>query len=123
MIIHHESEEGSVADVSIFLKGETNAPFNSFFEELNPGEWIMSASRDYLVDKSPNLNDIVHGGFNKYHSHSVYMYTGSDTAPPCWQGVWKFIFEEPVKVSEAQLTEILKKSFSQVSSETNARRT
>lgn len=32
---------------------------------------------------------------------SVYYYTGSDTVPPCEEGYVRYVFENPVYVSES----------------------
>ncbi len=39
----------------------------------------------------PNMNDLFNGGSDAY-DHSFYLYSGSDTEPPCAQSYLKFYF-------------------------------
>jgi len=42
---------------------------------------------------------------------SFYLYSGSETLPPCKQGILKFVMANPIFVLDYQIQEIIKKNF------------
>lgn len=52
------------------------------------------------LDNDINLDEIYKESAKIYMNKSVYFYTGSDTVPPCEEGVMRFVFAYPIYISK-----------------------
>jgi len=55
------------------------------------------------LDEKVNVNEIVPGGARLFYNKSFFMYVGSESRPPCTEGVFRFVFKTPIKVRQSQL--------------------
>ena len=95
----HQSSDGKVAGVTVFLKaGAPNATVQKLWEHMPQTE-----SKELAI---PGV-DVDPGGLLP-HSRTYYLYTGSLTAPPCTEGVIWYILKAPVEVSPAQIDSFAK---------------
>jgi carbonic anhydrase len=96
MVLHlmHKSAEGKVAGVAVLLKsGAANATVQQLWEHMPATEGQQAVSG---VDLNPAAMLPRATGY--------YTYTGSQTAPPCSEGVTWFVLKTPVEISAAQIT-------------------
>ncbi len=94
MHLVHESEEGNLAVVGVFIEsGRENADFTPIWDQLPsvPGESLHNESVSF------NAIDLLPG------PRSIYHYDGSLTTPPCSEGVKWFVLTTPIEMSEAQI--------------------
>ena len=96
MTLHlmHASADGRVAGVAIFLKpGKANPVVQALWDQMagtpGPSRPIPGLS----VDPSALLPA----------GRGYYAYQGSQTAPPCTEGVQWFVLKTPIEVSPAQI--------------------
>src|SRR5579872_128379 len=95
----HESEDGKVAGVTVFIAaGKENATVQKLWEHMpttKGGEQEVSGVEVNPADLLP-------------HDLSYYMYMGSVTAPPCTEGVTWFVLKTPVEISKEQIGKFAK---------------
>lgn len=90
---HHTDKNGNMVKVGVFLEasGQTNKAIEKFWNEIpfNRGE------------KAPSirLNPEVFLPFKRRYFH----YSGSETTPPCEEGVTWIVLDQPVVISIRQL--------------------
>lgn len=105
MVIHlmHQASDGRVAAVAVLVKaGSANASVQSVVERL----WAhmpRSAGPEHLV---PNL--VINPAGLLPRETSYYTYQGSQTAPPCTEGVTWFVLKTPVEISPAKISAFAK---------------
>lgn len=95
MEIHlmHQASDGKVAGVTVFLvSGSANATVQKIWKHMPKREGQREVSG---LDINPaNLLP---------HDLAYYTYTGSQTAPPCTEGVTWFVLKTPLQVSREQI--------------------
>jgi carbonic anhydrase len=101
MVIHlmHASSDGKVAAVAVLLKaGRSNPTIQQLWEHMpktkGPSEMIAGVE----VNPATLLP----------HNNSYYMYAGSQTAPPCTEGVTWFVLKTPVEISPDEINAFAK---------------
>jgi len=100
MQVHHVTEDGSrSAIVSFFIdhNDDESNYINDFFTQLNPQSW-STESETFLQQVS--LNFAYKGGLKQSYRKSYFYYRGSESIPPCVEGVDRFILEEPLTASK-----------------------
>jgi carbonic anhydrase len=101
MAVHlmHASSDGKVAAVTVLLKaGSANATVQRLWDHMpqTPGtEHVISGVE---IDPTGLLP----------RTFGYYTYAGSQTAPPCTEGVTWFVLKTPVEVSPAQIAAFAK---------------
>ena len=95
MVLHlmHQSGEGKVAGVAVLLKaGKANATLARLWAHMPKAEGEEKVAR-----LEANPLDLVP------RKHGYYTYVGSQTAPPCNEGVIWFVLKTPVEISAQQI--------------------
>lgn len=101
MVLHlmHVARDGKVAGVAVLLKAGN---VNSAVKEL----W------EYMPKTADKLEEIPRAEFNPAgllpHNRGYYMYMGSQTAPPCTEGVTWFVLKFPMEISTDQINAFAK---------------
>jgi carbonic anhydrase len=95
MVLHlmHRAPDGEVAGVAVFLKaGSANPTIQQVLSHMPPTEGQLAAPA-VTLDPTGMLP----------HDTAYYMYRGSQTAPPCNEGVTWFVLKTAVNVSATQI--------------------
>jgi carbonic anhydrase len=95
MVLHlmHKADDGEVAGVAILLRaGQANETLQRLWQHLPPHEGQLAVPGLELNPAGMLPTD---GGY--------YTYLGSQTAPPCTEGVRWFVLKTPVEVSAEQI--------------------
>jgi carbonic anhydrase len=95
MVVHlmHQTSDGKAAGVAIFLKaGSVNAAVQLVWEHMPKTEGQQDVAG---VELNP-------AGLLP-HTTGYYTYKGSETAPPCAEGVTWFVLKTPVEISAEQV--------------------
>lgn len=95
MVLHlmHRADDGEVAGVAVFLQaGQANATIQQVFDHMPAAEGQLAVP-GVALDPTGMLP----------HETAYYLYRGSQTAPPCNEGVTWFVLKTPVNVSAAQI--------------------
>jgi carbonic anhydrase len=101
MVLHlmHQSADGKVAGVAVFLKaGRANPTVEQVF-----APWPAAFDKEIAV---PGVEVNPAGMLPRETSY--YVYSGSVTAPPCTEGVTWYVLKTPVEVSAAQIATFAK---------------
>lgn len=89
----HQANDGSAAGVTVFLKaGTANSTVQKIWMHMPKSEGQEAVSG---VDINPA--DLLP------HDLSYYLYMGSQTAPPCNEGVTWFVLKTPIELSAEQI--------------------
>lgn len=94
MVLHlmHESSDGHVVGVAVFLKiGRANPMVQRVFDHMPAAEGQLAVP-GLVIDPAAMLPG----------NTAYYMYMGSVTAPPCTEGVRWIVLKTPVEISAAQ---------------------
>jgi hypothetical protein len=51
------------------------------------------------------------GGASQFFDKSFYLYSGSESTPPCKEGLIRILMKTTIKVTAAQLQPLLSKSY------------
>ncbi|HEY6386437.1 MAG TPA: carbonic anhydrase family protein [Candidatus Acidoferrum sp.] len=101
MVLHlmHAGSDGQVAGVAVLLKaGSANATVQKLWE--------------YMPKTAGQLEDIPGVEVNPAgllpHDTGYYTYQGSQTAPPCTEGVTWFVLKSPMEISTEQINAFAK---------------
>jgi carbonic anhydrase len=90
----HQSSDGKVAGVTVFLKsGAANATVQKLWDHMPQTE-----SKELEI---PGVEADPRGLLP--HNTAYFMYAGSLTAPPCTEGVTWFLLKSPMDISPAQI--------------------
>jgi carbonic anhydrase len=95
MVLHlmHQSSDGKVAGVAVLLKaGRMNATIAKLWAHMPRAEGELKV--DGLELNPLDLVPLMRG---------YYTYSGSQTAPPCNEGVTWFVLKTPVEISAQQI--------------------
>jgi carbonic anhydrase len=95
MVLHlmHQSSDGQVAGVAVMLKsGRVNRTIQDLWAHM-PAHEGQVAVAGVELDPADMLP----------HDKGYYTYPGSQTAPPCSEGVTWFVLKTPVEVSAEQI--------------------
>lgn len=97
MVVHlvHKSADGKMAEIAVRLTAERGDP-NAVLATL----WPHLPAKKGTVEK---VNELVNPGGFLPADRGYWTYTGSETVPPCSEGVRWFVFEEVLSISNAQL--------------------
>jgi carbonic anhydrase len=96
MVVHlmHQSSDGEVAGLAVFVRaGRANPSVQQLWDRMPKSEGQQRSSGLTL-----NPTDFLPGGAAGY-----YAYTGSQTAPPCTEGVKWFVLKTPIELSARQI--------------------
>lgn len=94
MHLVHQSEEGGLAVVGVFIaEGTHNAAFDPIWEHLPDHRGVERHHPSVRVD----VNELLPA------SHRSYRYEGSLTTPPCSEGVHWIMLAEPIEMSAVQI--------------------
>jgi carbonic anhydrase len=96
MVIHlmHQAGDGKVAAVAVLLKaGQTNRTVQQLWEHMPQSESKETEIPGVEVDPAGLLPI----------NRAYYTYGGSQTAPPCTEGVTWFVLKTPVEVSAEEI--------------------
>jgi carbonic anhydrase len=95
MVVHlmHQSEDGEVAGVAVFVRtGRANPTIRRIWDRM-PG--VEGQRR--TIGLTVNPADLLP------RRAAYYAYTGSQTAPPCREGVKWFVLKTPIELSARQI--------------------
>jgi carbonic anhydrase len=95
MVVHlmHRSPDGEIAGVAVLVRsGRANAAVQGVWDHMPPSEGQRKAE-SLMVNPADFLP--------QYRGY--YAYTGSQTAPPCNEGVKWFVLKDPIELSAAQI--------------------
>lgn len=96
MVIHlmHASSDGKVAGVAVLVKrGNSNPTVQKLWQHMPPAPGKAQEIERVKVNPASLLP----------RNSAYYTYTGSQTAPPCTEGVTWFVLKAPVEVSREQI--------------------
>ena len=96
MVLHlmHQSSDGKVVGVAVLLKaGGPNAAFETVVQQL----WKYMPEKAGAQQLIPGVQ--VDPAALLPRNTSYYMYQGSQTAPPCTEGVTWFVLKTPMSIS------------------------
>jgi carbonic anhydrase len=97
MVIHlmHQASDGKIAGVAVLLKmGSANAIIEQLWQQMPRTEGREIAIPGVEVNPAGLLP----------HDTAYYTYRGSQTAPPCSEGVTWFVLKTPVDISAQQIS-------------------
>jgi carbonic anhydrase len=97
MVIHlmHQASDGKIAAVAVLLKrGSANATIQQLWEHMPRTEGRETAIAGVEVNPAGLLP----------HDTAYYTYMGSQTAPPCSEGVTWYVLKTPVHISAQQIS-------------------
>lgn len=100
----HVNEEGEIAVMALFMKAGAHAD-----ESLN---YILALAPDsgghVEIDTTRDLSPpgMLASMMSSHGQWNHYRYRGSLTTPPCKEGVEWIVIENPVAISDAQLTQL-----------------
>lgn len=100
MVVHlmHQTSDGKVAGVAVFLTaGKGNPAVQEIWDHM------PSAEGQNVVALQLNPMDLLPSDTTTY-----YAYMGSVSAPPCTEGVARFVLKKPITVSRAQISAFAK---------------
>src|ERR1700730_4633440 len=100
MVVHlmHQSSDGKVAGVAVLLKaGRANATIRQLWAHMPKTE-----GDEAVAGVEVNPADLLP------HNLAYYTYVGSQTAPPCNEGVSWFVLKTPIDISAEQITAFAK---------------
>jgi carbonic anhydrase len=100
MVLHlmHQSSDGQVAGVAVLLKvGSANATIQKLWAHMPKSEGDQQTAGLQI-----NPAEMLPSSFG------YYTYMGSQTAPPCSEGVKWFVLKTPVSISARQIAEFAK---------------
>jgi carbonic anhydrase len=100
MVLHlmHQSSDGRAAGVAVLLKvGSANATIQKLWAHMPKSEGDQQAA-GLQINPAEMLPS----------SLGYYTYVGSQTAPPCNEGVTWFVLKTPVSISAKQIAEFAK---------------
>jgi carbonic anhydrase len=102
MVIHlmHASSGGKVAGVAVLLKA---GPANTTIQRI----WDHMPTTDGKEHEIAGV-DIDPAGLLPANTAAYYTYMGSQTAPPCSEGVTWFVLKTPISLSAAEINEFAK---------------
>jgi carbonic anhydrase len=95
MVLHlmHRAADGEIAGVAVLLRrGHANATVQQIVGHMPPHEGLQPVS-DVELDPAGMLPAQL----------GYYRYDGSQTAPPCTEGVRWFVLKAPIEVDSAQI--------------------
>jgi carbonic anhydrase len=95
MVLHlmHESSDGKIAGVAVLVKsGKTNATVQKIWQHMPKSE-----GQEEVAGEELNPGEMLP------HNFSYYTYVGSQTAPPCTEGVTWFVLKTPLEISASQI--------------------
>ena len=101
MVIHlmHQASDGKIAGVAVLLKvGRANAAIQQLWEHMPRTEGKATAIAGVGVNPAGLLP----------RDTAYYTYVGSQTAPPCTEGVTWFVLKTPVDISAQQISAFAK---------------
>jgi carbonic anhydrase len=90
----HQASDGTVVGVTVFLKaGRANSTVQKIWMHMpkTEGQEEVSGVEINPADLLP-------------HDPGYYMYMGSQTAPPCSEGITWFVLKTPIEVSAEQIS-------------------
>ncbi|MBV9302692.1 MAG: carbonic anhydrase family protein [Acidobacteriaceae bacterium] len=96
MVVHlmHQSADGKIAGVAVFLQaGSANRTIEQIWSHMPTTE----SKEEEVAGIEINPAALLPG------NRSYYMYMGSQTAPPCTEGVTWFVLKTPVDISPEQI--------------------
>jgi carbonic anhydrase len=105
MVIHfmHQSSDGQVVGVAVFVRaGNPSAPFASVVRQLWDNMPPKASPEHTIAGLSLNPADLLP------LDTAYYMYAGSQTAPPCTEGVTWFVLKTPVQIAPGKITAFAK---------------
>jgi len=90
----HRDSEGKVAGVAVLLKaGSANATIQQL--------WKFMPKTAGKLEEIPGVE--VNPANLLPHNTGYYIYQGSQTAPPCTEGVTWFVLKTPMEISAEQI--------------------
>jgi carbonic anhydrase len=101
MVAHfmHRGSDGKVVGVAVLLKaGSANATVRQLWEHMP----MTESKEEEVAGVEVNPGGLVP------HDTAYYMYSGSQTAPPCTEGVTWFVLKTPVEISAEQISAFAK---------------
>ena len=104
MVAHlmYQGSDGKVAGVAVLLKaGRANATIQQIWEHMPKTESTVLADFSHAEEEVAGVE--IDPGNLLPHNLGYYMYMGSQTAPPCNEGVTWYVLKTPVEVSVAQI--------------------
>jgi carbonic anhydrase len=105
--IAHKSDDEQWLFLGIFVEiGEENQEFNQLIS-------LLENNQNNAVTKF-NLAKIIK------EKDQIFFYEGSQTNPPCKEGIKWYIFKTPIKISKTQMNKIIQLA---IASKTNSRPT
>jgi carbonic anhydrase len=100
MVVHlmHQASDGEVAGVAVLVKiGKANPAITKLWSNM-PNTEGQQEVPDLVLSPAAFLPEAL----------SYYTYVGSQTAPPCTEGVRWFILKTPVEMSKKQIRQFAK---------------
>jgi carbonic anhydrase len=95
----HQAEDGKIAGVTVFLKaGKANAMVQQLWDHMP----VTESKEEEIAGVEINPGALLPIDL------SYYMYMGSQTAPPCTEGVTWFVMKTPVEISAEQISAFAK---------------
>jgi carbonic anhydrase len=90
----HASSDGNVVGVTVLLRaGKANATVQRLWDHMPPAPGPEHEIAGVRIDPAGLLP----------HELGYYTYAGSQTAPPCTEGVTWFVLKTPVEISAAEI--------------------
>jgi len=70
----------------------------------------------HAIKENPLIEELIHGGVSQFYNKNFFWYSGSESTPPCKEGVQHFVMETPIRLRSVDFN-LVKKAV--INSETN----
>lgn len=103
MQLHHEDDNGNLASVAILFKAVDDVQ-GSFYQQFSRGDFWRGATNQAKKGAYLALGEYLPKTENEMH---FYAYDGSQTHPPCYEGVQWLIMSKTHQVLKADVEQLL----------------
>lgn len=97
--------------ISLVDEADKTPPKDVSTDKLASLDYLIMQKRDAKTDKDLGTESPDYWLLPDIFRKSFFMYSGSASTPPCKEGVQRFIFEQPIYVSNSQFLGLKNKAF------------
>lgn len=79
--------------LSYLIVDDADAFYNEFFEDMAADFWNPTPGFSETMTTFPDLETIIYGGASTFLDKSFYEYSGSESTPPCGEGIIRIVMK------------------------------